>query len=531
MMALYVLYWIAVAGLFVYGTNCYVLIFSFLRGRRENLHRLDRIREAFASRVREEELPGVTIQLPIFNERYVVGRLMQAVMRIDYPREKLEVQVLDDSTDDTTAIVDRLVRKYRAQGFRIRHLHRANRDGYKAGALKAGLAASRGELVAVFDTDFVPRPDFLRRAVPFFVDPKLGLVQTRWGHVNEKTNLLTRTQALAIDGHFGIEQAGRCWGNLFLNFNGTAGVWRRSAIEDAGGWHADTLTEDLDLSYRAQLAGWWIEYLLDVEVPAEVPVDMAAFKSQQRRWAKGSIQTAKKMVWKVLASRQPVFVKLQAMVHLTHYLVHPLMLTVALLAVPLLQHWRGPSAPLSFGIMVAFLALSTCGPSALYLAGQRTLRKDWKRRMLWMPGLLVIGTGIAVSNTRAVLEALFGIRSGFVRTPKRNAGPGQAAGRCVYGLPFDPVFLIEVLMSLYSGYGLFLYLSHGKYLIGPFLALYTLGFGFVGFRSIWESWRARRFARSDEAGADLPDTSERDYELVMAIDPEPCAGAVAGART
>jgi hypothetical protein len=383
-----------------------------------------------------------------------------------------------------------VVRHVRARGTDVVHLRREVRDGYKAGALRDGLLVSRGELVAVFDADFVPEPDFLVKTVPFFADRAVGLVQTRWGHVNEDYSPLTRAQAVAIDGHFGIEQAGRQWGGFFLNFNGTAGVWRKKAIDDAGGWHADTLTEDLDLSYRAQLTGYRIEYLVDVEVPAEIPADISAFKSQQRRWAKGSIQTAIKLIPRVLAADLGVRQKVQSLIHLTHYLVHPLMLCVAVLAVPLLAFWYGPTAPLPFYTMAALLVLSACGPSILYLSAQRELRRDWRRRILRLPLLMIIGTGIAVSNTRAVLEAILGIRSAFVRTPKRAfTGSRGAVRAATYRLPLDLNFVVEGSLAVYSGIGLLLYLDGGKLLIGPFLLLYTLGFGTMAVATVREALR------------------------------------------
>ncbi|MHC4861744.1 MAG: glycosyltransferase [Planctomycetota bacterium] len=423
----------------------------------------------------------------------MAGRLLHAVAQIDYPRHLLEVQVLDDSTDETVELVREHVDHFRKQGLDVVQVLRSSREGYKAGALAAGLTTATGELVAVFDADFVPEPDFLRKTIPFFTDPTVGLVQTRWGHVNEDYSILTRAQAIAIDGHFGIEQAGRRWGGFFLNFNGTAGIWRRAAIDAAGGWTADTLTEDLDLSYRAQLEGYRIEYLLDVEVPAEIPADISAFKSQQRRWAKGSIQTAKKLIPKVLRAPLGPLQKLQAMIHLTHYMVHPLMLTIALLAPPLLVHWDGGPAPLPFAMMVVLLGLSACGPSILYMSALRELRTDWKSRVKWLPVLMIVGTGIAVNNTRAVLEAFLGIKSGFVRTPKRAiSGRREGANAKSYRLPIDLTFVLEAYLAFYSLSGLFLYTLVGKYLIGPFLLLYSLGFGSMAVATLREAGRRRR---------------------------------------
>ncbi|HEX9880338.1 MAG TPA: cellulose synthase family protein, partial [Candidatus Binatia bacterium] len=290
------LYVLCLAGLFLYGTNCYLMLFLFSR------HRLDGLREYRAAlrRFRRspwvKEPPTVTVQLPIYNERYVIQRLLEAVCSLDYPRDRLEIQVLDDSTDDTADIVRRLVAHYQKQGLSVVHIRRGTRQGFKAGALKEGLERARGEFIAIFDADFVPSPDFLRKTIPYFCDPRAGMVQARWGHTNADYSLLTRAQSVGIDGHFSIEQGARAWSGLFLNFNGTAGVWRSQAIRDAGGWQADTLTEDMDLSYRAQLAGWRLKYVMHVSCPAELPVQVGAFKSQQFRWAKGSMQTARKIL-------------------------------------------------------------------------------------------------------------------------------------------------------------------------------------------------------------------------------------------
>jgi membrane glycosyltransferase len=494
---LFGVYWLAVLGLFAYGANCYVLAFAHRRGRASNLARLARLRAEYAAS--GDELPAVTVQLPIYNERFVVERLLRAVAAFDYPRDRLDVQVLDDSTDDTSGITARVVAELAADGLDIRHVRRPHRSGYKAGALRDGLATARGELIAIFDADFVPQPEFLRETVPLFSQERVGLVQARWGHLNRDHSALTRAQALAIDGHFGVEQSGRCWAGWLLNFNGTAGVWRRRAIEEAGGWQADTLTEDLDLSYRAQLAGWRIEYAFDVEVPAEIPADIAAFKSQQRRWAKGSIQTARKLLPRVLAAPLPWTTRVQAVLHLTHYLVHPLMLTVAALAAPVLLGWQGAPIPRPvFWTLAALLVIGTAGPSTLYVTSQRALRCDWKRRLASLPLLMLLGTGIAVSNARAVFEALLGVKSGFVRTPKASLTDSSAATIApppgdarAYRLNGDLVFAFEALLALYSAWGLSIYLERGRWLIGPFLALYALGFAWVALLSLREHLRER----------------------------------------
>ncbi|MGE0433514.1 MAG: glycosyltransferase [Planctomycetota bacterium] len=499
------LYLIVVGGLAVYGINCYVLRWFCVRALPAQLARSRAIVQAYRDRAEDgdsgrETLPVVTVQLPVFNERYVVGRLIQAVAQLDWPHDKLDIQVLDDSTDDTRDIARQLVEHHAARGLPIRLLQRDHRDGYKAGALQAGLATARGEFVAIFDADFMPEPDFLWRTVPLLMaDERVAMVQARWGHVNDGHSLLTRMQAVAIDGHFGIEQGGRLWSGALMNFNGTCGVWRIAAIADAGGWQHDTLTEDLDLSYRAQLAGWRMEYAPDVEVPGEIPSSMAAFRSQQRRWAKGSIQTMRKLWRRVLLARQPLYVKAQALLHISHYLIHPLMLLMAALAWPMLRVWdETPVARDVFVVMIIVALTSTFGPSAMYLAGQRALRRQWLRRMMMLPVLIVVGMGIAVSNSRAVLEAMLGIRSGFVRTPKDNG----AARASRYRLPMDWTLLAELALTVWCACSLVAYLRAGRALFAPYLLAFTLGFAtmsLAGMRDLLRRWRQRGVKAAEPA--------------------------------
>lgn len=451
----------------------------------KTLKKHEEIKENFYKKVSSKNWPLVTIQLPIYNELYVVERLIESVCRIDYPRNLIEIQVLDDSTDDTAEIAKAMVEKMKVRGFDIVYIHRADRTGYKAGALKEGLKSAKGELVGIFDADFVPNSDFLKKSVPYFIDPNVGMVQTRWGHLNSDYSLLTRAQSMGIDGHFGVEQASRAWSGLFMNFNGTAGVWRKKTIEDAGGWQADTLTEDLDLSYRAQMKGWKLIFAPQVECPAEVPVTINAFKSQQHRWAKGSIQTAKKNLGKLFKSNAPIFLKIQAFLHLTHYLVHPMMILVVLTSIPMLYtHWF--FYRLTYPIMIFTLfCLATFGPSSMYIFSQRIFYRDWKSRIKYLPFLMFLGTGIAVNNTKAVLEALFGIESGFIRTPKygiKRKGDRWKGKR--YSIPLNSVSILEFIMGLYSLTGLFMFLFFSKYLISPFLFIYTAGFFYVFFLSV-----------------------------------------------
>jgi hypothetical protein len=377
------------------------------------------------------------------------------------------------------------VSRFRSQGIDIVHLHRSQRTGYKAGALAEGLAISRGEWIAIFDSDFVPSPDFLERTAPFFNDPDVGVVQCRWEHLDRDYNALTKLQGLAIDGHFGVEQAARSWSRWFLNFNGTAGIWRRRAIDQAGGWAGDTLTEDLDLSYRAQLEGWRIEFLLTTGVPAEIPADMASFKSQQRRWAKGSIQTARKLLGRVLRADLRWTVKFQAVMHLTHYLIHPLMLIVALLSVPV--HFHASSMTGLGGLMAACLFVGTCGPTTLYVLSQRALGRRSRHTLRSLPALMLVGTGIALSNSVAVAQALWGKPSEFVRTPKRRVVGQQRAAHGAYSLPTDRLPLAEIALAGWTAAGCALHLNGGYRLFSPFLLLYAAGFATVAICSIRES--------------------------------------------
>lgn len=479
------IYLFALISLFTYGMNCYLLMVFYRLKRPKALRRHEKIKTDFYRDYQEKKRPCVTVQLPIFNERYVVERLIKSVCRFDYPKELLEIQILDDSTDDTVDIVRAIVKQMKSRGFDIHYIHRDHRTGFKAGALKEGLETAKGELVAIFDADFVPHSEFLKETVPYFTEPEVGMIQTRWGHINNDYSLLTRAQTIGIDGHFGVEQAARAWSGFFMNFNGTAGVWRKKTIEDAGGWQADTLTEDLDLSYRAQLKGWKLRFLTEVVCPAEVPVTINAFKSQQHRWAKGSIQTAKKNLGKLFKADLPLLVKIQAFLHLTHYMVHPMMLLVVLTSIPMLYaQWFFDS--LSFPIMIfTLLCLATFGPTSMYLFSQRILYRDWKTRIKFLPFLMCLGTGIAVNNTKAVLEALLNVKSGFVRTPKYGIREKHESwyGKH-YSIPVSAISVLEFFLGVYSLTGLLMFLFLSKYLVSPFLLIYTAGFFYVFFLSV-----------------------------------------------
>ncbi|MGD8467130.1 MAG: glycosyltransferase family 2 protein, partial [Desulfobacterales bacterium] len=439
------IYLFALAALLTYGLNCWFLILMYRLNYPKAAKKHQHIKNAFYRSTPPQNWPHVTIQLPIYNERYVVERLIESVCRIDWPRHLLEVQVLDDSTDDTQMIARAMVAEMKMAGIDIAYIHRTNRQGFKAGALKEGLKSAKGSLVAVFDADFIPEPDFLKESVPYFQDPQIGMLQTRWGHINSDYSLLTRAQSIGIDGHFGVEQASRAWGGLFMNFNGTGGIWRKKTIQEAGGWQADTLTEDLDLSYRAQLKGWKLMFATQVVCPAEIPVTINAFKSQQHRWAKGSIQTAKKNLGKLFRADISWLVKIQAFLHLTHYMVHPMMLLVVLTSIPMLYtQWFFDN--LAYPVMIfTVLCLATFGPSSLYLFSQRILYRDWKTRIKYLPFLMCLGTGIAVNNTRAVLEALFNIKSGFIRTPKYGIRQkGENWQNKKYAIPLNAVSILEL---------------------------------------------------------------------------------------
>lgn len=447
------------------------------------------------------EPSSVTVQLPIYNEALVIERLLKAVVGLRYPPHLLQIQVLDDSTDETTEIAGTLVEQYRRQGFNISLLHRTDRTGFKAGALREGLARATGEFIAIFDADFVPRPDFLQQTLPFFSsEANLGFVQTRWGHLNRDYSLLTLAQSLALDGHFVIEQTARNRAGLMMNFNGTAGVWRRACIEKSGGWQSETISEDFDLSYRAQLAGWRCLYLPDVVAPAEIPPQLAAFKRQQFRWAKGSIQCLKKLGGRVVRAEVSWWVKWQALVHLSSYLLHPLMVVLAVI-MPVFMIADGANY-IRFPLF--YLSLISFGPPLLFAIAQAGLYpKTWLRHYTAMPLLVLLGSGIALSNTKAVFEALLGIENDFRRTPKFNViRSGDRWQSSSYRLPFDWLVLGELSLSVYSFAGAWLAASDGDRFAVPFILLYAFSFGYVGWQGLWDaraewrSWFEVRFRRS-----------------------------------
>jgi cellulose synthase/poly-beta-1,6-N-acetylglucosamine synthase-like glycosyltransferase len=472
--ALSVLNGLMLCGLLLYAANAYVMVAVHWRHRRDRPAPPDP----------PAPLPMVTVQLPLFNERYVAARLLEAAASLDYPADRLEIQVLDDSTDDTTAIVAEVAGALTARGLTVVHIHRRERSGFKAGALAAGLKEARGEFIAIFDADFVPSPDFLRATLPHFADATVAVVQARWGHLNRDFSLLTVAQSLGIDGHFGVEQTARARGGLLLNFNGTAGVWRKAAILDAGGWADDTLTEDLDLSYRAQLRSWRIVYRPEIVCPAEIPVLITGFKTQQRRWAKGSIQTARKLLPAVWRSPVSPWRKYQASIHLTYYMIHPLMLLSMLLSIPL-RSTADPQISSAWGIMGGVFAVATLGPGTMLVYAQHALDTAWWRRARQLPTILVIGVGMAWTTSLAVLGAFAARDLTFVRTPKFGIGPrgGRWRGK-VYrdGRPWGG--LVEIALGLYFGWGAWVFWLHREYGVVPFLLLYASGFVTVGTLTI-----------------------------------------------
>jgi cellulose synthase/poly-beta-1,6-N-acetylglucosamine synthase-like glycosyltransferase len=487
-------YFFILCILAIYGWHRYYLVWVYLKYK-DNVPK---------PRPPLNPLPVVTLQLPIYNEMYVVDRLIAAVCAMDYPKDKLEIQVLDDSTDETRAIAELAVRRHAAHGFDIKYLHRTDRTGYKAGALEAGLHVARGEFIAIFDADFVPPSQFLRETLPQFADAKVGMVQARWGHINRDYSLLTLIQSIMLDGHFVLEHGGRNRAGTFFNFNGTAGIWRRRVIEEAGGWQHDTLTEDLDLSYRAQLRGWKFLFMPDLVAPAEVPVEMNAFKSQQHRWAKGSIQTCKKLLPGILQANLPLNVKAEAFFHLTANFNYPLMVVLSILMFPAMyvRYSMGWTEMLLIDVPL-FLA-ATMSVANFYLVCQRELFKDWTSRIKYVPFLMSIGIGLCINNARAVIEALMEKTSGeFTRTPKygieRDSDEWQSKKYHMASLT-QP--LIEVALGFYFTGTVFYALANQIYGTLPFLVLFQVGFLYTGLLSIAQQFGGDDVALSTQTAGD-----------------------------
>jgi cellulose synthase/poly-beta-1,6-N-acetylglucosamine synthase-like glycosyltransferase len=476
-LALLIPYFFVLIVLAAYGAHRYWLVYLYYK------YKENKTTEPAAP---FDELPRVTVQLPIFNEQYVVDRLLDAVCKLDYPRDKLDIQLLDDSTDDTVLVARALVERYAALGHPVAYLHRDNRSGFKAGALAEGLKTAKGEFVAIFDADFVPPHDFLLKCIHHFTDPKIGMVQTRWTHINRNYSFLTEVEAILLDAHFVLEHSARFRSGVFFNFNGTAGMWRRVAIDEAGGWEHDTLTEDTDLSYRAQLKGWKFVYLQDVECPAELPVEMTAFKTQQARWAKGLIQVSKKMLPKVFASDAPRRVKVEAWYHLTANLSYPLMIVLSVLLLPamIIRFYQGWFQMLYIDLPL-FMA-STFSISSFYLVSQKELfPKTWPRALLYLPFLMALGIGLTITNTRAVLEALVGKQTAFARTPKyRVESKKDKIGATKYRKRLGWVPWIELLIGTYFALAVYYAIDNENYITVPFLLLFVLGYWYTGLMSL-----------------------------------------------
>jgi len=498
-----ILYAVAMGVLILYGANLLYLSIRFVQS--------DRLRPGIVhdSLVphysgNEDLLPQVTIQLPVFNEKYVVERLIDTIVEMDYPEDKLEIQVLDDSTDETVEIIRDRVNMWKEKGVNIVHVHRSDREGYKAGALQNGLRIAKGDFIAIFDADFVPPKDYLLRIIPFFDDDKVGMVQARWGHINGDTSLLTRIQAASLDAHFGIEQLVRNRIGCFMNFNGTAVVWRAKCIDEAGGWEGDTLTEDLDLSYRAQIKGWQFRMVPEVEVPAEIPAEINSFRAQQFRWTKGAAETSIKLLKVLWKSDQKLNVKLEGTLHLTNHIVFPFVILVAALHAPLLLFKNlgtGPS-DLYFAVMGIGL-IAFAGVLLEQLFAQRQLYPNWLKKMNVFPVFMAGSMGLSLSNTWAILEAVFRVKTPFVRTPKLSLESGSsqrvwANNYVKYSVP--PIVWVEVLMTIYSVLGLLVAIAVSEWLAVPFQALFAAGFGMISGYSLLQAWDARKAAiqRSSE---------------------------------
>jgi len=480
----------------IYGVHRYTLCYLYFKYRKNyNPNPIEHF----------EELPRVTIQLPIFNEQFVIDRLVEAVCAIDYPQDKLEIQVLDDSTDETTDVASAIVARYAALGHPIVYIHRTNRHGYKAGALDAGLNVASGEFVAIFDADFVPPPDWLMKVIHHFAEPDVGMVQTRWTYLNRDYSMLTRIEAILLDGHFILEHGARVRTGDFFNFNGTAGMWRRKAISDGGGWQHDTLTEDTDLSYRSQMAGWRFKYLPDVECPSELPIEMTAFKTQQARWAKGLIQTSIKVLPRIFKSNVSRRIKIEAVYHLTANLSYPLMIVMTALLIPAMicrfyQGW--------FQMLLIDFPLFTASSASIavfYLASQRELYpKTWMKTFFYLPFLMALGIGLTVTNSKAVMEALLGIKSAFVRTPKyRVAQKGEKSQAAKYRKRLKLAPWIELIIGCYFMLAILYTFSNQNYFTAPFLILFVIGYWYTGLMSLlqgrFERWRTGTAANTDES--------------------------------
>lgn len=477
-----VLYLIALTILGIYGAHRSHLLMLYLKHRKNTPKPLRKFEE--------DELPTVTIQLPMFNEMYVVDRLLDGIIEIEYPKDKVQIQVLDDSTDETVQIAKAKVDELLEKGWDVEYRHRTDRTGFKAGALEEGLETAKGELIMVFDADFVPTPGVLRKLVDHFTDPKVGMVQARWGHINKDYSVLTQCQSMMLDGHFVIEHIARNRSGRFFNFNGTAGVWRKETIIDAGGWEHDTVTEDMDLSFRAQMKGWRFVYVPEAIAPAELPCEMNSFKTQQFRWAKGSAQTTKKLLWTVLRTPLPFKVKLELVMHLTNNFAYLFLVVLAALQLPNMLIRRGMDHPELLLLDVPLFA-ATCGSICVfYLVTHRALYDNLWDAIKRLPLMMALGIGLSINNARAVLEGLFGKDLEFVRTPKHGVhGEDKSAEwkRKKYKAKFPTHALLELAFGIYFVVTIVLAVITGSWVTIPFLVLFMVGFLYVGALSLYQT--------------------------------------------
>jgi cellulose synthase/poly-beta-1,6-N-acetylglucosamine synthase-like glycosyltransferase len=471
-----VLYFVVLSILAVFGLHRYVMVYLYYKNKKA----------APKPEKQFETLPRVTIQLPMYNEMYVAERLIDAVVKMDYPRELLEIQVLDDSTDETVAIASRRVEHHRQQGIDISYLHRRNRKGFKAGALEEGMKVAKGEFIAVFDADFVPHKNFLMNTIHFFTAPNIGMVQMRWSHLNRNFSLITNLQSIFLDGHFVIEHTARNRSGRFFNFNGTAGIWRKTAIIDGGGWQHDTLTEDLDLSYRTQMKGWQFVYLPEYSVPAELPVDVVAFKAQQHRWAKGSIQTAKKLLPKIFRAKLPLGVKTEAFFHLAANLAYLLMVPLSVSILPVVLMRRNMNWGQMFIYDVPLFLLATASVGAFYIVSQKELYSNWTVTFKYLPLLMGLGIGLSINNSFAVVEALMNKESEFVRTPKFGIEKKSDswASKKYKGNKNLLITIAELSLGIYFTFAVATCIEEGIWLTLPFLAMFQYGYLYISFLSL-----------------------------------------------
>ncbi len=466
--------------------TAYTLNFNYLSYMSTKNSENQKIKEKMKYAI--ETWPLVTIQLPIYNEKYVAARLINAICRMDFPKERMEIQVLDDSDDETSDIIETLVDGYKKIGFDISVFHRLNRSGYKAGALKEGLKYAKGEFIAIFDADFIPSSDFLRKALRYFDDSKIGLVQGRWGHINEMYSILTKAQAVSLDFHFLIEQKAKSLSHLFMNFNGTAGIWRTLCIKDAGGWHTSTLVEDLDLSFRAQMKGWKCIFDEDLVVNAELPVQMNAAKRQQFRWAKGSVQVAKKLLIVLLSQRKlRIDTKIQIFIQLTKHIINPLFL-IQFLIFPILLIMNYKIYDTAWAPAIGIVAYLLLGPVTYLIMIRKIWRENWRTKALHYLFMVFYATGISINNSVAIFDAIVGKRNEFLRTPKFGImEKNQDWHNNKYVLPFTKTTLLEIFFSIYGCITIVISLLSGNPIFVPLIALQTIGFIYVAYLSIIQS--------------------------------------------